>query len=194
MKKLVLILATGVLCAGCGSSSPAAVKTPTHPPASQNDGAIIQAAPAPAFSLRDQSGRLIGPQQDRGHWAIVTFLYTHCPDVCPLVTNQLAAAQRVSPDLRVIAVSVDPKGDTPAAVRHFLAVHHTGPRFRYVVGSTAALEHVWALYHVASTAGPKGTVTHSTYEILIDPKGRERVFFDSKVTAHDVTSMLKRLA
>ena len=193
MRKRWAVLLTAGVCAGCGGSSHNAILTPTQT-GPQNDGAIIQPSPAPHFLLRDQAGRLVGPQQDRGHWTIVTFLYTHCPDVCPLVTNQLAAAQRVEPDLRVIAVSVDPKRDTRAAVKHFLAVHHTGPRFRFVIGSAPALEHVWSIYHVASTAGPNGTVTHSTYEILIDPKGRERVFFDARVKAQDVTSMLKRLA
>ena len=134
-----------------------------------------------------------GPQQERGHWTIVTFLYTHCPDVCPLVTNQLVAAQRVDTDLRVIAVSVDPKRDTPSAVRTFLAAHGAGPRFRFVIGSRAALARVWKRYHVASVAGPKGTVEHSTFEILVDPSGHERVFFDSRVKARDVTSALKNL-
>jgi protein SCO1 len=191
MRKLVCALVLTALCAGCGAVKKKEVVL--SPPAQPNDGAVITPAAAPSFLLRDQSGKLVGPQQDRGHWTIVTFLYTHCPDVCPLVTNQLAAAQRVDTDLRVIAVSVDPKRDTPAAVHHFLAEHHTGPLFRYVIGSEPKLAHVWALYHVASQPGPNGTVTHSTYEILIDPKGRERVFFDAKVTAHDVTSMLHQL-
>jgi len=187
-KRLVLV-ALVLVVAGCGARK----ATVSSPPAPRNDGDVITPSPAPSFLLRDQASHLVGPQQERGHWTIVTFLYVHCPDVCPLVTNQLAAAQRVDTDLRVIAVSVDPKGDTPSAVRHFLAVHHTGPLFRYVVGSPTQLAHVWTLYHVASTAGPNGTVTHSTFEILVDPKGRERVFFDSRVTAHDVTSMLKQL-
>jgi len=189
MTKRLALLTLVLIAAGCGGAKKAVIS----PPAPHNDGDIISPSAAPSFLLRDQAGKLVGPQQDRGHWTIVTFLYTHCPDVCPLVTNQLVAAQRVDADLRVIAVSVDPKRDTTAAVRHFLAVHHAGPRFRYVIGSTAKLSHVWLLYHVASTPGPQGTVTHSTFEILVDPKGRERVFFDSRVTAHDVTSMLAHL-
>jgi protein SCO1 len=181
VKKLGSFLAVVVaVCAGCGST--------THkidsPPVRQGDGVPLDPpTPAPSFLLRDQSGKLVGPQQNRGHWTIVTFLYTHCPDVCPLIANQLGAAQRRNADLRVIAVSVDPKRDTPPAVERFLADHDLGPRFRYVIGSTAALSRVWTKYHVASTPGPKGTVTHSTFEILIDPQGRERVYFDAQMTA-----------
>jgi hypothetical protein len=53
---------------------------------------------------------------------------------------------------------------------------------------------VWARYHVAALPGPQGTVSHSSYEILIDPKGRERVLFDAKVTARAVLSAIARLA
>ncbi|HZP72848.1 MAG TPA: SCO family protein, partial [Gaiellaceae bacterium] len=176
MKRLLAVALVFVV-AGCGSTKHA---QPPTAPASSGDGFVLKPpVPAPSFLLRDQSAKLVGPQQDRGHWTIVTFLYTHCPDVCPLVTNQLVAAQRVDSDLRVIAVSVDPKRDTPSAVRTFLSAHRAGPRFRFVIGSRAALARVWKTYHVASQPGPKGTVEHSTFEILVDPTGHERVFFDA---------------
>jgi protein SCO1/2 len=182
-----------LVATGCGGAEHAAT-TVTSPPANAGDGFVLHPpVAAPSFSLRDQEATRVGPQLNRGHWTIVTFLYTHCPDVCPLITNQLVAAQRVVPDLRVIAVSVDPKRDTPNAVRTFLSMHHAGPRFRFVIGSSAALARVWKSYHVASQPGSKGTVEHSTFEILIDPSGRERVYFDSQVKAREVVSTLKGL-
>ncbi len=189
MKRVLVLGALLVLCAGCGATKQVVI-SPKAAPASA--GVVLNPPQrTPSFLLRDQDAKLVGPQQFRGHWTIVTFLYTHCPDVCPLVANQLAAAQRQNVDLRVIAVSVDPKRDTPAAVKHFIAEHRLGPRFRYTTGTPAALSHVWALYHVASLPGPKGTITHSTFEILIDPQGRERVYFDAKVTARAVLNDLK---
>ena len=189
MKKLVPFLAVVALCAGCGATTH---KIVMEPPMSTTDGVPLNPpTAAPAFLLRDQSAKLVGPQQDKGHWTVIAFLYTHCPDVCPLIANNLGAAQRQDANLRVIAVSVDPKGDTPAAVKHFLAVHNLGPRFRYVTGSRAALAPVWAKYHVAATPGPQGTVSHSTFQILVDPQGKERVYFDSRMTAKDVLDSVK---
>lgn len=192
MRRLAVALV--VVCAGCGGSA----RTPAieHPAAPSPGSGFVLRPPvaAPAFTLRDQAGRPTGPQQDRGHWTIVTFLYTKCPDVCPLIANQLGAAQRQNAGLRVIAVSVDPKHDTAAARRKFLAAHRLGPRFRFVSGTRAALAPVWARYHIAALPGPQGTVSHSSYEILIDPKGRERVLFDAKVTARAVLNAIARLA
>ena len=188
-----LLLALLVLCAGCGTAHEAKVEHPAAP--SPGSGFVLHPpVAAPAFTLRDQAGRPTGPQQDRGHWTVVTFLYTQCPDVCPLIANQLGAAQRENAGLRVIAVSVDPKHDTPAARQAFLAAHHLGARFRFVSGTRAALAPVWARYHVAALPGPQGTVSHSSYEILIDPKGRERVLFDAKVTARGVLNAIARLS
>jgi cytochrome oxidase Cu insertion factor (SCO1/SenC/PrrC family) len=92
--------------------------------------------------------------------------------------------------LRVIAVSVDPKRDTRAAIRTFLAERHAGRNFHYVNGSRAALASVWRNYHVAALPGPAGTVSHSAVSILIDPLGRERFLLDSQLKARDVLAAM----
>lgn len=193
MRRAALIV-LALACAGCGATPHKEVVG--HPPdLTKFTGFVLHpAVAAPPFTLRDQTGKPTGPQQDRGHWTVVTFLYTKCPDVCPLIANQLGAAQRRNAGLRVIAVSVDPKHDTGAARRRFLAAHHLGPRFRFVSGTRAALAPVWARYHIAALPGPQGTVSHSSYEILIDPQGRERVLFDAKVTTRAVLNAIATLA
>ncbi len=54
----------------------------------------------------------------RGKLVLLTFLYTNCPDVCPLITQNLNEALQMlgakRDDVRVLAVSVDPEGDTPS--------------------------------------------------------------------------------
>ena len=104
---------------------------------------------------------------------------------------QTAAARRAG--LRVLAVSVDPKGDTPASVKKFAREHQLVPAFRYLTGTRSELAAVWKKFHIAALAGPKGTVTHSTFEILIDPQRQERLIYDSTVTAGAVVHDLKAL-
>lgn len=185
MKRFALIAV--VLLAGCGGS-----KAPTFAGV-----ALDSTPPAPNFSLEDQDGHTVTVAAQRGHWLVVTFLYTTCPDVCPLIAANLntaiatPAGQKAG--LHVIAVSVDPKRDTLAAVHTYAAQHRLSPRFRYVIGSQAALEKVWHAYHVAAQPGPKNTVTHSTFEILIDPQGKERLIYDSTITVDELTGDLSKL-
>ena len=129
----------------------------------------------------------------RGKWVAVAFLYTHCPDVCPLIAQNLNTALAQAPDLRVVAVSVDPKGDTPAAVRAYAHSHRLSSTFHYLIGARSQLQPVWRAWHVATVPGPSKTVSHSAFEVLVDPKGRERVYYDAKVRAADVLHDLRRL-
>jgi protein SCO1/2 len=169
-----LLLVPLALLAGCGSKAAA----PSF------RGTVLSPAPvAPAFTLDDDAGRPVSLAADRGRYVVVTFLYTHCPDVCPVIAGNLnrvlATSTARQARLHVIAVSVDPKRDTPAAVRRYVAEHRLRPTFSYLIGDHARLSRVWHAYHVAATPLHGGTIAHSTFEILVDPKGRERVVYDA---------------
>jgi protein SCO1 len=182
-----------VALSGCGGSSQPKISAPTAT-TPQAGGAIIQSKPvAPPISLHDDRGRPVRLSDFRGKWVAVAFLYTHCPDVCPLIAQNLNVALAHAPDLRVVAVSVDPKGDTPAAVRAFARSHRLVGSFHYLIGSRSQLQPVWRAWHVATVPGPSKTVSHSAFEVLVDPTGRERAYYDAKVTAADVLHDLKDL-
>jgi protein SCO1 len=172
-----LALAVVVLAvAGCGGGS-----SIEHPPASPYRGSELTGT-APNFTLHDYTGKTVSLASVRGHWAIVTFLYTHCPDVCPVIAGKLNAALRTrtgkKAGLRVLAVSVDPRRDTPAAVAKYVKERSLLPTFSYLIGTHAQLAPVWHAYHVAVLAGTKSTVTHTAVEFLIDPQGQERLLYD----------------
>jgi protein SCO1/2 len=189
--RVPLLAVLALTLAACGSH--AAHTVASAPPSNKRGFVLKPPIQAPGFTLRDQDGRLTGPRALRGHWFVVAFLYTHCPDVCPLIANNHGAAQRRLPDLRALAVSVDPAGDTPAAVRTFLRAHRLPSRFRYLTGTRAQLAPVWARYHVAAIAGPRPIVSHSAFELLVDPQGRERILYDAQLTAADVVRAIKML-
>jgi protein SCO1/2 len=193
VRRAAALAALALLCASCGAAKhETAISAP--PPSGFRGFVLKPPARAPDFQLRDQSGRFVGPQDLRGRWLVVAFLYTHCPDVCPLIASNLAQAERQLPGLHVLAVSVDPKGDTPASVDRFIAAHRLPARFRYLTGTRARLRPVWTDYHVASTPGPKGTVSHSAFELLVDPQGRERLLYDSQLRAADLVHDVRKLS
>ena len=149
---------------------------------------------APDFSLRDQNGQTVTMSQLKGKVVALTFLYTHCPDVCPLMASQLAAAdQRLGPDaskVEIVSVSVDPLGDTLPAVKKFTEDHNLAgdANWHYLMGSPGQLQPVWADYHVGSTASSEGAiqgVDHSAMVYLTDTTGRLRVILSSNFTVSD---------
>ena len=160
---------------------------------------IANPSPAPRFTLRDQDGRAVSLANERGRVVLLTFLYTHCPDVCPLTAARLnatlAALGSHRAQVRVLAVSVDPAGDTRAAVQRFVRVHRLLPQFRYLTGSPAALKRIWARYGVRSLKQAGGDrVDHTLYTLLLDRSLRGRVLFDATATpaaiVHDTRLLL----
>ncbi len=152
----------------------------------------------PLFALHDQDGHVVRLADQRGNVVLITFLYTHCPDVCPLTANNLntalTALGKKRTHVRVFAISVDPRGDTRAAVRRFVHDHRLLAQFRYLTGSPASLKALWAAYNVQSVKQAGSRVDHTLYTLLLDPQLRGRVLYDAtaKTTAilHDIRLLL----
>jgi protein SCO1/2 len=190
-------LALVVGAAGCGGSGGNESAATTEGQTPYRGITVTNSPQAPAFRLHDQNGRLVTLAGQRGRWVMMTFLYTYCPDVCPVIAGQLNQVLKTVParraDLRVLAVSVDPKRDTPAAVRTYVRNHRLAPTFRWLLGSRPELKRVWEAYNIAVLPGPKNTVSHYAVQLLIDPQGRERLAYDANVEAADVVADLRRL-
>ena len=188
---------TGVVVAVLAFAAPAAgVAIAAGPPFVGPK--LAHPAVAPDFALRDQSGKRIQLSTQRGKVVMITFLYTHCPDLCPLTAQNINAAVRTlgrqGRQVTVLAVSVDPAGDTPRAVKTFVREHQLLPQFHYLTGSRQALEGIWGAYQVQSVKHAGDDVDHSLYTLLVDRKGRGRVLFDATATAkaiaHDARLLL----
>ena len=201
----VWITAGSVLAAGVG----AAAWARTAGPALRGE-VVTPPAPTYDFNLRDQDGRRVRLTAFRGKAVVLTFLYTHCPNSCPLIAGKLrqtherlgATARRVA----LVAVSVDPGGDTPDAVRSFLSAHHLIGNVSYLSGSAAELKRVWAYYYVRSNAQagtaqtaarsprPPDVVGHTATVYVIDADGYLRVILPADFDPEDLATDLKMLA
>jgi protein SCO1/2 len=153
----------------------------TRPPAALASGTLLAPPRAMAdFSLIDNQGRSFGAANLRGHWSLMFFGYTNCPDYCPTTLTTLAALERqlrtrgsAAPP-QVIFVSVDAKRDTPEQLNAFVPAFD--PDF---IGLTAAsqpaiesLAKKWGVA-VAIESAPNGDyiVNHSEAIFVIDPAG-----------------------
>jgi protein SCO1 len=171
------ILLTGPLLAGSGgrSSNPST----TNASASAFAGTTLTPIKtAPGLALRNYLGDRVNLTRYQGKAVLVTFLYTHCVDVCPLITAKLAAAlQRLGLEARkvqMIAVSVDPRGDRPRTVAAFLKLHHMTGRMKYLIGTASELGPVWKAWHVAAVRNPtdRKLVPHSSITYGISATGK----------------------
>ena len=196
MTRFAVALCALLVLSGCGTSKAKIEVAPT-PKSTFAGGELSPPRKAPRIALRDANGRTVTLASERGRYVLVTFLYTHCPDVCPLIAENLNAALRrlgaQRSRVRVLAVSVDPKGDTAAAVRAYARRMHLLPQFRYLIGSTAALHTVWTAWHVQAVRSSPDVVDHVAYTALVDPRGSERVLYDSSVRATQVLHDLRVL-
>src|SRR5438128_832200 len=97
------------------------------PDSSGLQGVDLGRTPAPDFHLTDQFGKAVSLSQFQGQPVILTFLYTHCPDECPLTAEKLhTLMQNLGSDaqhIAVLAVSVDPQRDTADAAITFSKAH-----------------------------------------------------------------------
>src|SRR5258708_39867719 len=134
MRRFRLVTAiVAMVLAGC--ASPTLIGTEFTPPQA-----------APDFTLTDGiSGRPITLSAQQGKVVVLSFLYTHCPDVCPLTAEQFRQAQqKLTADEReralFLAVSVDPRQDTPEAVQAFASDHRLAGGFAFLIGPASQPE------------------------------------------------------
>jgi protein SCO1 len=160
----------------------------------------LPARQAPALELRNYLGRRVALTQYRGKAVLVTFLYTHCPDVCPLIATNLGLALRRlgagAGRVQAIAVSVDPRGDTPASVAAFLRAHQLLGRMQYLIGSPSELARTWAAWSVGSTreASNPEQVAHSALVYGVSASGRLTTIYAPTFEPSDIAHDVPRLA
>jgi protein SCO1 len=142
----------------------------------------VKNGPAPEISLRDQDGRLVDLKQQRGRVVLLTFLYTHCKDICPLMASTLnAVIANVKPEerdrVRAVAVSIDPSGDTFASARRYVRERNLLPQFHYLVGTKQDLEPVWSAYGIVVDPIALESIDHTGRILVIDRDGKLRASF-----------------
>jgi len=165
-----------------------------------------QARALPEFELVDHRQQPLTRADLAGHWSLMFFGYTHCPDICPIALQTLADMMRqiddsdVSGALRVYFVSVDPERDRPALLAEY--VHYFNPGF---IGATAALEQLTPLtralgishaIHNRVEGSDNYEVDHSSAIVLINPRAEYAGLFsapqDAAAMARDLTRIIER--
>lgn len=206
-----LLLAAGALIFAGGL---AGLLFSLHARSQQLTGPTISGnLPAADFTLNDQNGQAVQLAALRGKVVALTFLYTNCPDVCPLIATNLGQADQQlgaeRANVVLLAVTVDPTNDTPAAVQKFDAEHQLQQQtnWHYLLGTVSQLTSVWKSYYVGSDAAQVADapatkvsaptpqlINHTAIIYLIDRRGNLRVALDANFTPQDFLHDVRVLA
>jgi protein SCO1 len=176
-----------------------------RPPLPQTDALMLhEPKPLPDFSLTDTSGRPFTKQSLAGHWSLLYFGYTHCPDACPTTLSGLdhfigeLAKSSAAPKPTVYFISVDPKRDDETLLKNYALYFNAS-----FVGATGSEEALRALATPLGVDFSYGTpdkhgdyaVNHTSFVILVDKQGEEVAIFspplDTRRTTTDYLSILK---
>src|SRR4051812_24391798 len=153
--RFALIALTCLVLGGLGGLVVALSTTPAEAPARF----VPPHTAPPAFTLRDQDGRPVSPQDARGDVLVLTFLYSTCRTLCPMQAQEIGQAvqQAGIKNIQVYGVSVDPVGDTPANARRFLRrTGLAGGPVKILLGTRRELQPVWREYGIVPlNATPK---------------------------------------
>ena len=195
---VIVVGAVTALAKPHGSASPSTSLARPSGHAAFRGARIPAGHPAPDFRLTTERGAKLRLSGQHGKFGLLAFLYTQCQDVCPIIAMQLNSVVRSlgerGKDVQILAVSVDPEGDTPKAVRAYLQSHHLGSDFHWLLGTRQELWPVWRSYNVAvSPEQGSDAIAHTAPVLLLDRTGRPRVYYQEPLNGWDVAHDLRLL-
>jgi protein SCO1/2 len=134
------------------------------------------------FTLDNIDGSRFQLSQSNGKVRLVSFIFTHCPDVCPSTTRYMADLQEqlkakglFGEKAAFITVSFDPERDTPEVLRKYANTFNADPSGWYFLrGDEEAVQKVTKDFGVAVIKQPDGSYMHTARIFLLDQDGNLR--------------------
>ena len=115
--------------------------SPVRTCASGDAGEVWGSGYFPNVTLVDHEGKQVKFFDDliKGKVVMVNFIFTSCPDVCPLETARLREVQkllgeRVGQDVFMYSITIDPKVDTPAVLKAYREKFQVAPGWTFLTG------------------------------------------------------------
>jgi protein SCO1/2 len=189
------------LTVGCGASTPA-TPTPSPTPPPDNIVPINPPITLTDFSLPNSAGGTTTLADWKNKFTLVTFGYTHCPDVCPINLADFKqvhqAMDTLADKMNFVFVSVDGARDTPDILAAHLKLFDTS--ILGLTGTDTAIQILtkqFGVYYKLEKTKPEQTdysVTHTASSFLVDSKGRiTRIYdygFDPDVIGQDIRKQI----
>jgi protein SCO1/2 len=152
--------------------------------ACMNDYKVIDDMNDASFELVNQdSVRVIFPEDLCGQYVVMGFIYTNCPDICPLITQNLIKIQKdlgYPSNVQFLGVSFDPLRDTPEVLYRYKEVFKVDENVNFLTGEPKMVQSFMDSVRVRTQESMRTTtdsgkeiyfLNHSNKIMVMNPKG-----------------------
>lgn len=162
------------------------------------------------FHLVNQDGKeVIFPDNIKGHLTVAGYIFTNCPDICPLTTNNMRLlkdklSKEGMSEIKFISISFDPSNDTPEVLKKYAEIRNLDTHnWEFLTGSQNEIDSLMKTVEVFAVRGDSTTLAngkkiyyyiHTDRIQLIDRNGIVRKNYSgSKLNLEEIYADIKKL-
>jgi protein SCO1/2 len=152
------------------------------------------------FSFYNQNGQLITQADTKGKVYVAEYFFATCQGICPKMNENMRAvyeAYRGNPDVLILSHTVDPKKDTPAALKAYAGRFNADPhQWMFLTGDKKRLYNMARYSYLISADDDTAGISidkdfiHDNHFVLVDRHGRLRGRFYDGLEPAQVDSLI----
>lgn len=156
--------------------------------ACRNSPEVIHNLEGADYPLLNQDSTVVNfPSDFAGEYLVIGFIYTHCPDICPITTanmKNIRALLKDTSNVHFVAITFDPLRDTPSVLKNYMESFKLDEdNFTMLTGDSATVDSVLQamdidaeIAYVDTTAEGKRSyrMNHTDRISVMDSRGRVR--------------------
>lgn len=149
------------------------------------------------------------PKKYEGKILLISFIFTNCPDICPLTTHNLQRIQQKVREEKIdnvsfAAISFDPERDTPSALKSFAEIRGIDlSNYKMFTGKKENIKSLMDSFHIVAISGdttytddnmPVYFYTHTDRITLVDQDQNIRKSYrGSEINLDEIITDIKNL-
>ncbi|NCS88306.1 MAG: hypothetical protein AUK34_02830 [Ignavibacteria bacterium CG2_30_36_16] len=163
-----------------------------------------------SYQLVDQdSSNVMFPHKYEGKTVVMGFIFTNCPDICPMTTHNMQQIQEQLKkneieNVELVALSFDPLRDTPSVLKEYSNVREIDlSNFSFITGREETIDSLLKMMGVLAISGdttytennnPVYFYTHTDRITLIDNNAHVRKEYrGSKINIDEILNDIKQI-
>lgn len=162
-----------------------------------------------SFTLSDQDGKTVRfPVDQKDKIIVVGFIFTHCPDICPLTVNNMQLVQKSLKqeginEVEFLAITFDPERDSIKLLKKFAALREIDEKnFKFLTGTRKEVDSLMGVMRIVAVTGDTTMIdgdasyfyTHTDRISIIDRRGFLRKEYQgSKANIEEIVNDIKKL-